>query len=283
MLFFSSPPRLGILLLTLLLVSGALSSVGAFEATFFDLPEGEAILIKSQGRWILIDARPAIACDRLLRGLKDRGVRELDYLIVTHPHPDHYSGIFCLTGFLYPRRLADNGQKIPPFPKDDFLRWYATWRQKHPRYRFLSAGETLKIGEIVIQVLWPPSLSGNYNADSLVLMVKEKKGRLLLTGDIPASVEKTLVEDYGSGLRAQVLKVSHHGAADASSEVFLKYVSPQVAVVCAGRNHPRGYPAKRVLERLKRLVPQVLVTGDQGTLSVVISPSGEVQWRSYND
>ncbi|WP_456434049.1 ComEC/Rec2 family competence protein [Thermosulfuriphilus sp.] len=249
----------------------------AFQVTFFDLPEGEAILIKTQGKNILIDSGPVISCSNLKASLRRENVSRLDLLIVTHPHPDHYSGVFCLYGDLYPASFSDNGQPLPSFPRDDFLRWYGLWRKEHPHYRPLRAEEVLFIGDLSIKVLWPREYSGNFNTDSLVLLIEEGQGRLLLTGDIPASTEKRLVKIYGDRLWAQVLKVSHHGAADASSESFLKAVSPKVAVVCAARDHPRGYPAKEVLDRLEALVGKVWVTGQKGTFSLMILPNGKIE------
>jgi beta-lactamase superfamily II metal-dependent hydrolase len=91
-------------------------------------------------------------------------------------------------------------------------------------------------------------------------------------GDVPGRVEATLLAMYPD-LKADVLKVGHHGAQDATTKAFLQRIQPKIAVVCVNQGNVRGYPAPEVLRRLRAFGARVFVTGKDGT--ILVSTDGQ--------
>jgi competence protein ComEC len=134
-------------------------------------------------------------------------------------------------------------------PKDPFP---AVVGQARPRRKQLGRGDRLEIGEAVIDVLAPfvdrdaTSLSSNNR--SLVLRLTFGKRRFLLTGDIERAIEARLTATVDD-LRADVLKIAHHGSRTSSTAEFLARVSPALAVISVASPSPFGHPHPDVLAR----------------------------------
>lgn len=230
---------------------------------FLDVGEGEAIYINTpNNKNILVDSGNIITGSRVVSLLKDRGVEKIDISIITHPHLDHMSGIFKVIDFFETGMKYDNGENLDG--ADDLYRWYEEiYRQDS--YKVLKKGDKLEIGDVVIRVLSPTDLKGDWNENSLALMVEYKSTKIFLTSDITRKIEKQLIES-GVDLRADLLKVGHHGSQYASSEEFLKAVSPKFAVISINSNNIRGYPSKKRLDNLKNQGVNLYTTYEYGTL-----------------
>jgi competence protein ComEC len=125
-----------------------------------------------------------------------------------------------------------------------------------------------------------PSFDPGYdpNDNSLVLHISYAGRSLLFAGDIEAYAEDRLVRSQE--LRADVLKVAHHGSRTSSSEAFIRAVRPAIAIVSAGAANAFGHPHAEVMERLRRLVPQVIDLGERGGTIVDVAASGELHVQS---
>jgi competence protein ComEC len=126
-------------------------------------------------------------------------------------------------------------------------------------------------------VLWPPPAQGvadlpSGNNDSIVLRLRFGRRTFLLTGDAESDAERALVAS-GDDLRADVLKVAHHGSRTSSTEAFVSATRPTLAVVSVGRDSPYGHPHAEVLARWRTCGAQLLTTGRSGT--VTVSTDGE--------
>jgi competence protein ComEC len=127
------------------------------------------------------------------------------------------------------------------------------------------------LGGVVIDVLHPcsPGLEAlSENDMSLVLRITYGRFSLLLPGDIEEEAEATLVEKHLDGLRADVLKVPHHGSDTSSTESFLDAVRPRLAVVSCGASERRPLPAPEVAARLRRQGALVVSTAELGAIEV---------------
>ncbi len=258
------------------------AAAGELELHFIDVGYGEAILLRApDGGDILIDTGYPWAREKLFSYLKEQGVEELEYLIVTHPHPDHLGNAAAAAREFGARRLRDNGQRIDRFDAiltRERAEEYEREFRGDDNYSVLKAGDSITAGELAIDVLWPPvpAPSDDWNTNSLVLMAHYREFRALLTGDLNIPGERMLLTADGPDLRADLLKLGHHGAGDASSPEFVAAVSPEVAVVSVGPN-PWGYPDEEMLGRLEaagiRLYRTdrdgdiVLRNGKEGTVS----------------
>lgn len=242
---------------------------------FIDVGEGEAILIETPSKKALVDTGNLITGVKVLKYLQGRGIHFLDYLIITHPHPDHMGGVFVLFPFIEIKNLYDNGQDLSNISKSqDIYRWYEKLiRGKN--YRRLKEGDVLSLGKAELRIIWPPQkfIFSDFNSNSLVIMVKYKKFKCLLTADINKKVEKELLREKVN-LSASVLKISHHGARDATSLEFLKAVSPKEAIISIDKDNIRGYPQKEVLKRLKLRGIKVYRTYRQGDIVIRVKNKG---------
>ena len=256
-----------ILLPATVVIGVSVSSAGARypRVHFLDVGEGSATLIVTgDNRHILIDCGNVITGARVLDFCRRAGIRELDALVITHPHADHMGGVFQLLSELSIKRFYDNGQPIPAVPKCDIYRWYAEAVRQTTSYTILRRGDRLSWPGLVIDVLWPPQAMGkNWNDNALVLRVKAGSSRLLLMSDAGKRVEASLLAS-GVDLRAEVLQVGHHGAADASSPAFLRTVSPRLAVISVNKDNIRGYPAQKTINLLRRLGIKTILTYRDG-------------------
>jgi competence protein ComEC len=176
-------------------------------------------------------------------------------------------GLFRVLESFSAEKIYDNGEKIAKNPTCDLYRWYAEFIRKSDNYGSLKKGDDLKLGDARLEVLWPDEgFEGNWNENSLVIMVREGGKKILLMGDVPARVEGLLVKEHGGALRADILKVGHHGAAGATSADFLEAVRPKWAVISTDKDNIRGYPSKKVIKRLKNQGVKIYKTYEDGDI-----------------
>ena len=237
-----------------------------------DLGEGDAILLQAEGRSALIDSGGLLSGYQLVNFLKDNNVSRLDYLILTHPDPDHIGGAFFIVPEFEISRVFDNGQDLGD---EDIARWYARLVRSQGNYRALKAGDALRLGGAVLEVLWPDKAdtAGGYNADSLVIMLKYASFRCLFTGDLNNAGEKILLEKERD-LKADVLKVGHHGYLDATSPEFLAAVSPEYAVISVDARQRKGMPSQQTLDLLKGKNIKTCRTDKGGTIAISVGKNG---------
>jgi competence protein ComEC len=238
----------------------------AVRIHFLDVGEGASTWIETGGGGnVLIDTGNVMTGAAVRTALDEAGVRKLDAVIITHPHPDHMGGIFHLLADLDIDHVFDNGQPITKLPSCDIYRWYVQAVRSHPNYGTLRAGDKRRFGQVELEVLWPSSpSSSNWNANALVIRINVENEQILLMSDVGVHIESELL-GKGSGLKSTILLVGHHGAADASSEAFLRAVSPQWAVISVDQDNVRGYPSPLTLQRLEAVGAKVLATKTHGT------------------
>ena len=135
----------------------------------------------------------------------------------------------------------------------------------------VGAGDVLRFENVTASVLWPlPSTNAHApsrNNDSIVLRFQLGDRALLLTGDIESAGETGMLQAR-ENLRADVVKVAHHGSKTSSTQPLIAAVQSRFAVVSVGQTSIFGHPSKEVVERWKTSGAQVLTTGQSGTITV---------------
>ncbi len=243
----------------------------SLDIHFIDIGYGDAILIKSpSGEYSLIDTGYPQSRDKLLDYLRDRGVMRLEYLIVTHPHADHLGNAVDVLKEIGAENLRDNGQKIDRF--DEYLtREMAEEYEKEFRgnknYSVLKAGDTIRWGDMEFEVLWPRETvtSTDWNTNSLLMMLKLGEFKALLAGDFNTKGEIIILEEGKPDLKADLLKIGHHGSGDSSGPRFIKAVSPKRGVISVGKN-PWGYPPKKKIKWFEEIGLRLYRTDEDGTV-----------------
>ncbi|MEH1011903.1 ComEC/Rec2 family competence protein [Micromonospora sp. CPCC 206060] len=254
--------------------------------------QGDAVVLPAgAGRAVVVDAGPdPAAVDRCLRRL---GVDEVPLLLFSHFHADHTGGV---AGVFRGRRVTVVATPAWPEPAAGRLAVDAAATAAGTPVGAVAAGWTYRAGGLGLTVLGPPQpLRGTRsdpNNNSLVLLAHIGGLRILLAGDAETEEQRALLEsqsgsgapgawqaDVGAadrrdaGLRADVLKVAHHGSAY-QDPAFLDAVAPAVALVSVGADNDYGHPSPSVLARLSRQGARVLRTDIEGDLAVVVLPGG---------
>ncbi len=232
----------------------------ALQVVFLDVGQGDSALIMfPNGKTMLIDGGETDQGRRLVQKLHQRGVKQIDWLVATHPHSDHIGGLIQVLKSLPVGEVWDIAMPFESPVYRDFLlavRSAKTPDGKRPAFRKVRTGLTLEPAPNVrLSVLAPrePLLAGTRsdpNNNSIVLRIDAPGGSFLFTGDIEREGRQRLYEARAN-LRADVLKVSHHGAANGTDRAFLNRVNPRVAVISVGANNRYGHPHRETLALLQ--------------------------------
>jgi len=248
------------------------------QVTFLDIGQGDCALVEfPRGTRMLIDGGGFYGDfdvgERVIAPLLwERRILKIDYLVLSHPQPDHYKGLIFIARHFRPHEFWHNGMGSESPTYEQLLE---TIRGKGITTVRVAEGFSRTIAGVAVQALNPAekgTASGTQkrdrvNTNSLVLMISFGNHRLLFTGDIDQQAEARLV-GAGKGLRAQVIKVPHHGSKRSSTDPFIKKVSPCYAVISVGFGNPLHLPGKGVIERYERLGCQVLRTDLNGAITV---------------
>ncbi len=246
---------------------------GELRVTFLDVGQGDAAVAElPDGRVLVVDAGgfPGSDFDTgaaiVSPYLATRKIRRIDTLVMTHAHPDHAGGLASLLGRHHPREL-----------------WWSGWPGRGVGWQQLvdalaasgvparvkTTGDTLAGSGDGVTVLHPPAgwSGSDLNDSSLTLRLTHGAVSVLLTGDIEARAESSLVAARAP-LAAAVLKVPHHGSRTSSTAAFGAAVAPRIAVVSVGADNRYRLPAPEVEARYRAQGACVLRTDRCGAVTV---------------
>jgi len=236
------------------------NDVGQGDSILVDLPNGRCMLIDAGGS---ITGGPDPGMTVLQPLLRARRRARLDIVVVTHPHPDHFGGLLSLLPTLEVGEVWMQEGTLPE------LR--ATLDRRKIRVLGLAqlCGGNRSFGAAEVQVLGPcptASAASSANNSSLVVQVRLGKHVALLPGDAEHEAEQELLVRHGSALRAEFLKVGHHGSRSSTSPEWLQGVKPKWAAISAGSRNRFGHPAPAVEARLRASGAVVLRTDELGSI-----------------
>lgn len=227
--------------LVLAVFLSSFGSAGVMEVTFLDVGQGDSIFIQTPGgNTVLIDGGGTPGYDyevgkkTIKPFLQRRGLERIDVMIMSHNHLDHSEGLMELIP------LLKVGCFLMPPPEENNpteAELLNLCRLEGIMVRSLTAGERIILDEgVVLEVVHPQRGDKSWgNNHSLVLRLVYRNTGWLLTGDIEKeAIEKILAG--GADIRADVLKLPHHGSIDSFSPEFYRAVNPQEAVISVGSN-----------------------------------------------
>ena len=253
------------------------------EIHMIDVGQGDAIALRTpRWRWILVDAgdqwrESDVGARVVVPYLRRRG-GDIAAFILSHPHADHIGGAGSVLRLMPVGSVWDGGFPQASSVYEGVL---AAARDRGVVWRTARLGVAATIDGVRLTILFPDSAeiasAPDANAASVVMMAEYRGVRLLLTGDAERDVEARLVERLGGHLRADVLKVGHHGSATSTTTPFLDAVTPRLALVSVGAGNRYGHPSPDVLDALHARGAQVIRTDDGG--SIVISVDGGPELR----
>jgi len=256
------------IIFVLLLSSGCVAhdEKTQLNLTFFDVGQGDACLLQVDGKTMLVDAGPYEAGPMITAWLKERNISYLDVVLATHPHSDHIGGLPTVLKQEKTGIFIDSGDNHTTPSYEQLLK---TIEKYQIPYRVVHEGDTIDLNPAVrINVLSPENLdSDDLNDNSIVLEITSGSRRFLLMGDAGISVEERLIQE-GIDLKADLLKVGHHGSRHSSGRRFIEAVSPEIAIISLAADNDYGYPQKDPIRYLTDAGSRIYRTDQAGTITV---------------
>jgi competence protein ComEC len=225
-----------------------------------DLPDGQLVLIDGGG-FVGSPVDPGLGV--LLPTLRARRRSRVDVVILSHPHPDHFLGLVSALPKLEVGELWDTGQGEEEGAGPSYLELVSKLRARGVPVRRPDelCGKPRRHGDSLIEVIAPcPGFRPlvNPNDNSLVVRVSRGARTALFVGDAEHDEEASLIARYGLNLRADVLKIGHHGSRTSTTDGFLDAVRPTRVVISTGLRNRFGHPHPNTLATLHRhgLLPE---------------------------
>ena len=255
---------------------------GKLKIYFIDVGQGDSMLVKTvRGKNILIDGGGSKDPDYdigekiLVPYLLDRRIKTLDYVIISHFDEDHATGVAQILGkidvssIILTRQLEEN---------DIYRHILSIAKEKKIKLIYVKEGDVLKIGGIKISIIHPENklmINNPMNNNSIVCKVEYNSFSMLLTGDIEMEAEELILRK-NINLKADVLKVAHHGSKTSTTGEFLKAINPKVALIGVGKNNNFGHPSNEVIQRLKENGTRIYRTDENGEISITVNKKGRI-------
>ena len=188
--------------------------------------------------------------------LLDRKIAIVDYIMVSHFDTDHVGGLLYIMQNMKVKNAIISNQ---PETSQNFQEFIKIAKEKKINIIAVNAGDKLNIEkDLCFNILWPDKnafISENtLNNNSIVCKLNYKRFSCVFTGDVEELAEKKILEKNKANLlKANILKVAHHGSKTSSVLEFLKSVNPKIALIGVGENNKFGHPNKEVIKRLENI------------------------------
>lgn len=247
---------------------------------FIDVGQGDStLIITPDKKTVLIDGGGSDSFDVgekvLLQYLLDRRILKVDYVLISHFDTDHATGVAQILGkidvssIILTRQLEEN---------DIYRHILSIAKEKKIKLIYVKEGDVLKIGGIKISIIHPENklmINNPMNNNSIVCKVEYNSFSMLLTGDIEMEAEELILRK-NINLKADVLKVAHHGSKTSTTGEFLKAINPKVALIGVGKNNNFGHPSNEVIQRLKENGTRIYRTDENGEISITVNKKGRI-------
>jgi competence protein ComEC len=265
-----------------------LKGSGQLKVVMLDIGQGDAILIETPtGKQIVVDGGPNKSLiDRLSKHVSYFD-SSIDMIIVTNPDKDHFAGFIPLLDKYRVGALVDSGSVSDSEVYRNFLKSIEKEKEAgngNLKYFKVFSKDTIQLEQdIYLEILFPDQdISGMSSNDaSLIFKLVYRDTSMLFTGDTTEKIEKYLVEKLGQQediekLDSDILKIAHHGSRTSNSDIFLNAITPDIALISAGKNNSYGHPTPEVLERLGKRNIIIYTTPEYGDITVLSDGS---TWR----
>jgi competence protein ComEC len=253
--------------------------VGQGDSALVTFPDGTTMIVDGGGRMefrknddddldTFVPDTPGIGEAVVSPVLWNKGYSRIDHILATHADADHIQGLtdvaanFDVGEALFGREPAANAE---------FSALKSVLDRRHISAKLVSRGQRMNFGGATVEVLFPlldaSTDAPSDNNHSVVIRIVYGNRAFLLTGDIESEAEDALING-GGALKADVIKVPHHGSRTSSTPEFVSRVQPEYAIISVGRHSRFGHPHKEVVYRWRGSGSQVMTTGENGMISV---------------
>jgi competence protein ComEC len=255
---------------------------------FVDVGQGDCAIIQfPYGRNMIIDGGPNKSKNKVVDYIKSYGIKSFDYMVLTHPHEDHYGGL--------DDALTNSGADVIYLPDaghvktESYQEFLSAAKGSGAEIRYSVMGEVIEFDGGAEFVFFTPSTQdyidaaekSGYDLNNLspIMILYYRDVSVVFTGDATDDTEQLFLsaaENHSElkdrDIQADVLKVAHHGSRDSSTEEFLEAVRPVISIISVGENN-YGHPHPKAVERLKGC-GEVLRTDIEKDIVIKITPQG---------
>lgn len=240
---------------------------GELTVHYIDVGQGDAVLMeyKDDGKdyKVMIDSGDWNN-DSAVKYLEELGVKDIDLFVGSHPHSDHIGQMDKIINEFNVEEAWMTGDEAT---SQNYERVLDAIDENNVEYNEPRAGEEYDIGSLHIDIVSPKTINGELNNDSIVMKATYGETTFLFTGDVEAKAEQDMV-NRGEDIKADILKVGHHGSDTSSTQEFIDKVDAEVGIISVGKDNKYKHPMASVVNRLEDKGMDVYATKDNGTIIV---------------
>jgi competence protein ComEC len=259
------------MLLPLIFTQSDKIASGVIKMTLLDVGQGLSAVVQTTNHVLVYDTGAKFSATNdmgqsvVVPFLRNQGTDKVDTLIVSHGDNDHIGGAASLMTSIRTEKLLTSVPQL--------LGNYSPTQCK--------AGQSWSWDKVTFSIISPQiGTNSSENDNSCVLQIHTQQGTALLTGDIEATAESWLVENYKDALKADVLIAPHHGSQTSSTAAFLKVVKPSVILIPAGYRNQFGHPHEEVIARYRDLHIKWFNSADEGAILLNFNKAISIEsWR----
>ena len=230
--------------------STAPTGTGEVQVHFFDVGQGDAILIETPNRrQVLIDAGRGIEILNELNSVLPAHDTKIDVLVMTHPDADHIGGFVPVLQRFAVQTIITSFVETNTSVYRKVLEGMAKQEEDGTEVYTITQAQTFTLDDVRFDILWPLGREvQETNAASVVVLATYGDMNVLLTGDANKAVEDRLVKVFGERIRdIEILKAGHHGSKTSTSAKFLNHTAPSAVIYSAAKNSQYGHPHESVI------------------------------------
>lgn len=261
--------------------SNSIPSTSLMQVHFIDVGQGDSILVQVNDKNLLIDSGSKENKLNLFNYLNSLNIKNLDYIIATHPHEDHIGNMYSIImkyniGEFFAPKISHTSKS--------FERMVEALVSKNKKINVFDINTTsIDLGKDTNIYVYSPitkDYGDNLNLYSAVFKIQYKNTSFLFTGDAEKSNEEDILNS-NSYLKANVLKVAHHGSSTSTSKAFLDAVNPEIAIISVGKDNSYNHPNPLILDLVKSKTKNVYLTDIDSTI-VLTSDGNAIYKKSFS-
>ncbi len=257
-------------------IHGVKPAESEFAVYYLDVGQSDCSVIVSNDEVMVIDTGSYPRYNHIVETLYSLNIDKIDYLVITHPHSDHYGGAerlldkFSIYNIIIPSVSFEHNVE-----NEALCRLFNIVAEKGVNPISAQTIEKFNLGGSTVEVLAPFKSYNELNNMSVVLKVTYGETSFLFQGDAEEMVEKDLIE-ANVDLSANVLKVGHHGSKTSTTDAYLNAVKPELAIISCGEENTYGHPRVTVIDNLEKNHIKHYITAINGDI-VVESDGTEIK------